>query len=192
MSFSFFLSLSFFNSVFYSVFLSVIVIVVVVDDVVFVAIIYLIVVDFVFLVLLSSSPSSSPFFFDSSLSTRHCTGAVVLSQILTWPPRVRDYTFYISAALFLIFGLKMLHEGYMMTPEEAAAEMEEVQQELGERRPAAARERRDVERQEELQQSLVVSEVPLQSSISWVPTCRGGVGARRSTVAIRSWPSGDR
>ena len=110
----------------------------------------------------------------------------VFFQILPWPPRVRDFTFYISAALFLIFGLKMLHEGYMMTPEEAAAEMEEVQQELGERRPAAAaaaRERRDVERREELQLSLVVSEVKDLSRVR-VWACQ--VGRERRRVSKRA------
>ena len=40
-------------------------------------------------------------------------------------PRV--YTYYISTALFAIFGVKMLKEGYYMSPNEAQDEFEEVQ-----------------------------------------------------------------
>ena len=43
-------------------------------------------------------------------------------------PRV--YTFYISSVLFAIFGLKMLYEGWNMSPDEGAEEYEEAQQEL--------------------------------------------------------------
>merc|ERR1712141_930307 len=42
----------------------------------------------------------------------------------------KAYTYYISAILFAIFGLKMLKEGYYMSPEDAQEEMEEVQEEL--------------------------------------------------------------
>ena len=40
------------------------------------------------------------------------------------------YTFYISSLLFAIFGLKMLKEGWNMSPEDSMEEMEEVQEEL--------------------------------------------------------------
>jgi len=43
-------------------------------------------------------------------------------------PRV--YTFYVSSALFAIFGLKMLHEGYHMSPNEGQEEFDEVNEEL--------------------------------------------------------------
>jgi len=43
-------------------------------------------------------------------------------------PRV--YTFYISSALFAAFGLKMLHEGYHMSPNEGQEEFDEVNEEL--------------------------------------------------------------
>jgi len=46
-------------------------------------------------------------------------------------PRV--ITFYLSSALFAIFGLKMLHEGYRMSPTEAQEEFEEVNEELRKR-----------------------------------------------------------
>lgn len=42
----------------------------------------------------------------------------------------RAYTFYISTALFAIFGLKMLKEGYHMSEAEAQEELEEVQTNL--------------------------------------------------------------
>lgn len=48
--------------------------------------------------------------------------------IITWIPRV--YTFYASSALFAIFGLKMLREGWKMKPDEGQEEMEEVQMDL--------------------------------------------------------------
>ena len=39
-------------------------------------------------------------------------------------------TYYISSALFALFGLKMLHEGYHMSPNEGQEEYEEVNEEL--------------------------------------------------------------
>lgn len=46
-------------------------------------------------------------------------------------PRV--YTYYISTALFAIFGLKMLRDGYYMNPADAQEELEEVQSDLKKR-----------------------------------------------------------
>ncbi|XP_017103014.1 putative divalent cation/proton antiporter TMEM165 isoform X2 [Drosophila bipectinata] len=43
------------------------------------------------------------------------------------------YTYYISTALFLIFGLKMLYDGYKMKPTDAQEELEEVQTDLRKR-----------------------------------------------------------
>ncbi|XP_050710925.1 transmembrane protein 165-like [Eriocheir sinensis] len=48
--------------------------------------------------------------------------------VITWIPRV--YTFYASSALFAIFGIKMLREGWKMKPDEGQEEMEEVQLDL--------------------------------------------------------------
>jgi putative Ca2+/H+ antiporter (TMEM165/GDT1 family) len=42
----------------------------------------------------------------------------------------RAYTYYISTTLFAIFGVKMLKEGYSMSPNEAQEEFEEVQLDL--------------------------------------------------------------
>ena len=41
----------------------------------------------------------------------------------------RTYTFYGSVGLFVIFGLKMLHEGYTMDPNDKE-ELNEVEDEL--------------------------------------------------------------
>lgn len=46
-------------------------------------------------------------------------------------PRV--YTYWISTALFAIFGLKMLKDGWYMSPSDAAEELEEVQSDLKKR-----------------------------------------------------------
>jgi len=46
-------------------------------------------------------------------------------------PRV--ITFYLSSILFALFGLKMLHEGYHMSPNEGQEEYEEVNEELRKR-----------------------------------------------------------
>jgi len=45
----------------------------------------------------------------------------------------RIYTYYISSALFAIFGVKMLHEGYHMSATEGQEEFEEVNEELRKR-----------------------------------------------------------
>lgn len=42
----------------------------------------------------------------------------------------RFYTYYISTALFALFGMKMLYDGIQMGEDEAAEEMEEVQANL--------------------------------------------------------------
>ena len=56
----------------------------------------------------------------------------ILSAFLGYVTTVipRKYTFYISTALFAIFGLKMLKEGWYMDPNEGQEEYEEVSAEL--------------------------------------------------------------
>lgn len=56
----------------------------------------------------------------------------ILSAVLGYATTVipRKYTLYISTALFVFFGLKMLKEGYDMDPNEGQEELEEVQAEL--------------------------------------------------------------
>jgi len=56
----------------------------------------------------------------------------VLSATLGWLAQVIPYviTFYLSTALFALFGLKMLYEGYHMSPNEGQEEYEEAQAEV--------------------------------------------------------------
>lgn len=66
-------------------------------------------------------------------------GALALMTVLSavfglaanFIPRI--YTYYISTALFAIFGLKMLREGYYMSATEGQDELEEVQMDLRKR-----------------------------------------------------------
>lgn len=46
------------------------------------------------------------------------------------PPSI---TRWVSVGLFVVFGLKMLHEGWKMTSSEQAEEMEEVQADIRKR-----------------------------------------------------------
>lgn len=55
----------------------------------------------------------------------------LFGQLANLIPRV--YTYYISTALFAIFGLKMLRDGYYMSPNDAQEELEEVQSDLKKR-----------------------------------------------------------
>lgn len=56
----------------------------------------------------------------------------ILSAAFGWVATIipRIYTYYISAALFAIFGIKMLRDGLKMDPNEGQEELEEVQSEL--------------------------------------------------------------
>ena len=45
----------------------------------------------------------------------------------------RAVTFYISTALLALFGLKMLYEGWNMSPDEGQEEFDEVSEELRKR-----------------------------------------------------------
>lgn len=100
-----------------------------------------------FSVIIVSELGDKTFFIAAIMAMRHprltvFAGAIaalalmtVLSAlfgtIATIIPRV--YTYYISTALFALFGLKMLKEGYYMSPTEAAEELEEVQSDLRKR-----------------------------------------------------------
>lgn len=59
----------------------------------------------------------------------------VLSALLGYATTVipRTYTFYASAILFAVFGIKMLKEGWYMSEDEAQEEMEEVTADLKKR-----------------------------------------------------------
>ncbi|CCD68642.1 GDT1 family protein [Caenorhabditis elegans] len=59
----------------------------------------------------------------------------VLSACLGWITQVipRAVTYYLSTALFALFGLKMLHEGWTMSPNEGQEGYEEAQAEVAKR-----------------------------------------------------------
>uniref|UniRef100_A0A1L8D8W6 GDT1 family protein n=2 Tax=Nyssomyia neivai TaxID=330878 RepID=A0A1L8D8W6_9DIPT len=98
-------------------------------------------------VILVSELGDKTFFIAAIMAMRHprltvFVGAIsalalmtVLSAVFgmaaTIIPRV--YTYYISTALFAIFGLKMLKDGYYMSPSDAQEELEEVQSDLRKR-----------------------------------------------------------
>ncbi|XP_030763575.1 transmembrane protein 165 [Sitophilus oryzae] len=95
-------------------------------------------------VILVSEIGDKTFFIAAIMAMRHPRltvfgGAIsalilmtILSALFGWLVNVipRAYTYYISTALFAIFGLKMLKEGCSMSPNEGQEEMEEVQMEL--------------------------------------------------------------
>ncbi|KAK9870009.1 hypothetical protein WA026_006104 [Henosepilachna vigintioctopunctata] len=95
-------------------------------------------------VILVSEIGDKTFFIAAIMAMRHPRltvfgGAIsalsvmtVLSALFGWLVNVipRLYTFYISTALFALFGLKMLKEGYYMSPGEGQEELEEVQTDL--------------------------------------------------------------
>lgn len=95
-------------------------------------------------VIIVSELGDKTFFIAAIMSMRHSrfvvfTGAMfalglmtILSACLGYATTVipRKYTLYISTGLFVIFGLRMLKEGYEMDPNEGQDELEEVQAEL--------------------------------------------------------------
>ncbi|XP_054239263.1 transmembrane protein 165 [Indicator indicator] len=54
--------------------------------------------------------------------------SVLFGYATTVIPRV--YTYYVSTALFAVFGIRMLREGLKMSPDEGQEELEEVQAEI--------------------------------------------------------------
>lgn len=95
-------------------------------------------------VIIVSELGDKTFFIAAIMAMRHSRAVVfigaigalglmtVLSVFLGYATTIipRKYTFYISTALFAIFGIKMLKEGYDMDPNEGQEELEEVQAEL--------------------------------------------------------------
>lgn len=95
-------------------------------------------------VIIVSEIGDKTFFIAAIMAMRHprltvFTGAIsalilmtILSALFGWLANVipRSYTFYVSTALFAIFGMKMLKEGYHMSENEAQEELEEVQSNL--------------------------------------------------------------
>uniref|UniRef100_A0A1Q3F8E6 GDT1 family protein n=2 Tax=Culex tarsalis TaxID=7177 RepID=A0A1Q3F8E6_CULTA len=100
-----------------------------------------------FSVIIVSELGDKTFFIAAIMAMRHprltvFAGAIAALALMTVLSAVfgmaatiipRVYTYYISTALFALFGLKMLKEGYYMSPTEAAEELEEVQSDLRKR-----------------------------------------------------------
>ncbi|XP_050067211.1 uncharacterized protein LOC126556060 [Anopheles maculipalpis] len=100
-----------------------------------------------FMVIIVSELGDKTFFIAAIMAMRHprltvfagAIAALALMTVLsvlfgmaaTLIPRV--YTFYISTALFALFGIKMLYDGYHMSATGAAEELEEVQSDLRKR-----------------------------------------------------------
>lgn len=97
-----------------------------------------------FSVIIVSELGDKTFFIAAIMAMRHmrftvfggAMGALALMTVLsallgfatTVIPKV--YTYYASTALFIIFGLRMLREGWYMSPDEGQEELEEVQADL--------------------------------------------------------------
>uniref|UniRef100_A0A0A9WY82 GDT1 family protein n=1 Tax=Lygus hesperus TaxID=30085 RepID=A0A0A9WY82_LYGHE len=95
-------------------------------------------------VIIVSEIADKTFFIAAIMAMKHSRLAVffgailalaimsVLSVVFGWAATIipRIYTYYISTALFVIFGLKMLIEGYRMSPTGGQEEFEEVQSDL--------------------------------------------------------------
>lgn len=95
-------------------------------------------------VIIVSELGDKTFFIAAIMAMRHpritvfmgamsaLTVMTILSACLGFATTVipRTYTHYISTILFAVFGLKMLKEGYSMSPDEGQEEYEEVQKTL--------------------------------------------------------------
>ncbi len=98
-------------------------------------------------VIIVSELGDKTFFIAAIMSMRHprlivFSGALlalvvmtIISALFGWVTIIipRVYTYYISTALFAIFGLRMLKEGWAMSPNEGQEEFEEVQSDLKKR-----------------------------------------------------------
>ncbi|KAG8232111.1 hypothetical protein J437_LFUL011654 [Ladona fulva] len=85
-------------------------------------------------VIIVSELGDKTFFIAAIMAMRHPRFTVfmaVFGLAATIIPRA--FTYYISTALFAIFGLKMLKEGYYMSPTGGQEEFEEVQSDLRKR-----------------------------------------------------------
>ncbi|XP_037087151.1 transmembrane protein 165-like isoform X2 [Pollicipes pollicipes] len=110
-------------------------------------------------VIIVSEIGDKTFFIAAILSMQHSRATVfagaiaalftmtVLSVLLGFSIQIipRAYTYYISSALFAIFGLKMLYDGYYMGQNEAQEEFEEVQSDLRKREDERTKDALDVE-----------------------------------------------
>ncbi|XP_037076254.1 transmembrane protein 165-like isoform X1 [Pollicipes pollicipes] len=111
-----------------------------------------------FSVIIVSELGDKTFFIAAIMAMRHppavLLGAVaalfamtVLSVLLGFSAQVipRLYTYYISSALFALFGFKMLYDGIRMGQNEAQEEFEEVQTDLRKREDERSKTPLDVE-----------------------------------------------
>jgi putative Ca2+/H+ antiporter (TMEM165/GDT1 family) len=104
-------------------------------------------------VIIVSELGDKTFFIAAIMAMKHSrltvfSGAIIALALMhvmasffgymtTIIPRV--ITYYASSLLFAIFGLKMLHEGYHMSPHEGQEEYEEVNEELRKREEVEGR-----------------------------------------------------
>ena len=64
----------------------------------------------------------------SALGAMTILSALLGNIVTKFVPRI--YTYYLSSLLFACFGIKMLRDGYIMSPDEGTEEYEEVQHEV--------------------------------------------------------------
>jgi len=117
-------------------------------------------------VILVSELGDKTFFIAAIMAMRHprltvFAGAIsalifmtILSALFGYATTIipRIYTYYVSTALFALFGFKMLYDGIKMSPEEGAEELEEVQ--------ASLRRQDDLESQPLAGEALAGSKLP--------------------------------
>jgi len=129
-------------------------------------------------VILVSEIGDKTFFIAAIMAMRHSrltvfAGALsalflmtVLSATLGWATQIipRKFTYYASTVLFALFGLKMLKEGYSMSPTEGQEEYEEALDDIK-------------KREDELEKTL-------ESEVMVTGDVESGQRRRRSTVGV--------
>uniref|UniRef100_A0A3P8UZ90 GDT1 family protein n=1 Tax=Cynoglossus semilaevis TaxID=244447 RepID=A0A3P8UZ90_CYNSE len=98
--------------------------------------------------------------------------SVLFGYATTIIPRI--YTYYVSTALFAIFGVRMLREGLRMSPDEGQEELEEVQAELK-------------KKDEELQRSKLANGGPDVETGSAIPNPQGKWHSLISRIFIQAF-----
>lgn len=98
--------------------------------------------------------------------------SVLFGYATTIIPRI--YTYYVSTALFAIFGVRMLREGLRMSPDEGQEELEEVQAELK-------------KKDEELQRSKLANGSPDVEAGSAIPIPQGKWHSFISPIFIQAF-----
>ncbi|XP_069949804.1 putative divalent cation/proton antiporter TMEM165 isoform X8 [Cherax quadricarinatus] len=109
----------------------------------------------------------------------------LFGYVITWIPRT--YTFYASTALFAIFGLKMLRDGWKMKPDEGQEELEEVQSDLRRREENYTPESRDDSEAAFKRETARDSEITFQRDLDESLT-----GSRRSVRSVEEGVAGTR